>query len=297
MLNICFHQDVIITPCMWIYYTIGSIVFFTILNLLQRKLSVDSKNPRAMSVIFNSYAGCIAILFFLLTQSYTRLELPKEPTAWFVVISATVLYGLFERGRFYVAKLVDASVFATIINVGLIVAFIGSIFFFSENISFLKISGAIIILIALFLVSYSKTAAPVSKKGIVLGIIISAIIGVGWLFDKKGTEYFNADTYNIFVWTIPIIFIYLPHIPYSDLKQEFKRGSWKLALLAFLNVTGYFFQLKALGMYEASRVFPLISTATIFTVLIGVFFLNEKENALRKIIAGILAVIGIYFLI
>lgn len=282
---------------MWMYYTIGSIVFFTLLNLLQRQLSIDSKNPRAMAVIFNSYAAGVAVLIFFLTQSYNHFELPTDPTAWIVVTIASILYALFERGRFYVAKLLDASVFATIINIGLIVTFIGSIIFFAEPVTTQKVTGTLAIVFALFLVSYGKAKSRISLKGITLAVIISVIIGTAWIFDKKGTEYFNAETYNIFVWTVPIIFIYLPHVPYSDLKQEFQRGSWKFAVLAILNVTGYFFQLNALALHEVSRVLPLISTSTIFTVLIGIFLLKEKENAFKKIIAGIITVIGIYFLV
>lgn len=282
---------------MWIYYTIGSIIFFTILNLLQRKLSVDSKNPRAMAVVFNLFAAGVAVLLFFATQSYSRFQLPKDNTGWLVVFSACFLYAAFERGRFYVAKVLDASILATIINVALPVSFIGSIILFSETVTPSKVIGGILILAALLLVSYAKSKSPASMKAILIVVLLAVCLGVATLADKKGTEYFNADTYNIFVWTVPLIFVYLPYIPFSDLKYELKKGSWKLALLAFLNVIAYFFQLKALALQEASKVFPFISTTTIFTVLLGIVLLNEKENALKKVIAGILAVIGIFFLI
>jgi drug/metabolite transporter (DMT)-like permease len=291
------HFGATITDIMWIYYTLGSIVFFTLLNLLQRKLSVDSKNPRAMSVIFNSFAAIAAILLFFTTNSYSNFKLPSSPASWLLVVCVTFLYASYERGRFYVAKTIDASVFSTIMNIGLLVSFIGSIIFFAEAVTVFKIIGAVLILTALLLVSYSKHKSKSSGKGLMVGVLISIIIGFAWLFDKKSSEYFNADTYNIFVWTLPIVFIYLPYIKFADLKEEFIRGSWKLALLAVINVVGYFFQLKALALYEASRVLSLISTTTILTVLFGIVILNEKENALKKVIAGILAVIGIFFLI
>jgi uncharacterized membrane protein len=70
-----------------------------------------------------------------------------------------------------------------------------------------------------------------------------------------------------------------------------------LFLLASLNVSGFLFYIKALGLADATRVVPLMQTNILFTVLAGIYFLNEKEHTVRKIIAGALALIGAYFLV
>ena len=281
----------------WIILAFGAVFLFTILNLFQRVLASDSENPRAMAVLFNAIASFLAILLFILSGSYKNFTLPTDPGAWIALAIASFCYGMFERSRFRVAKILDASVFTTILNISVLVAFLGSSILYSEPLTIPKLLGGILIIGALVLVSVNGSSKKSSSKGVLIAVIISLILGLGWMLDKLGTQFFNASTYNIFVWTIPIIFIYLPFIKFAEIKNELRISSWKIILLAGLNVIGYFMQLKALEIAEATRVIPIIQTSTLFTVLAGIIILKEKQFIFRKIIAGIMAVTGVYLLI
>jgi len=281
----------------WIILSFGSVIFFTSLNLLQRVIAVNSKTPRAMAILFNAIAAIIAILIFAVTGAFKNFSLPTTPKAWFVLLTASFCYAMFDRGRFTAAKLLDASFLTTIVNISVIVAFAGALFFYSERITVNKILGSILIISALFLVSIHKEAKKTSRKGIVIAVIISIMLGLGWILDKQGAQLFNPITYNILIWVVPIIFIYFPGIKFEAVKTELKLASWKVILLAGLNVTGYLMQLKALAITEATKVIPIVQTSTIFTVLMGIFLLKEKEYVFRKIIASLIAVSGVYLLI
>ena len=280
----------------WLFFTASSVFFFTLLDLLQRKTAVESTNPRAMAVLFNAIAAVIAILLFFLTGGYRTFRLPTESTAWVALAVAALGYGLFERGRFAAAKLLDASVFSTIQNFSLLVAFVGSIFLYSESLTLGKAIGGLLILAALFLVSSGYRQKNLSRRGILIAVLISCSLGIGWMLDKIGARYFTADTYNIFVWTVPLLFIYFPAIDLKTLKHELKLASWKIFVLPGLNVIGYLLQLKAMQMAEATRVIPIVQTCTLFTVICGIVFLNERENIPRKLLAGVIAIIGVFFL-
>ncbi len=282
----------------WFYFAAGSVIFFTSLNILQRKLAVDCDNPRAMAVVFNIIAAFLALIIFILTGAYSRFYIPTNSLAWLTLAIACFMYGLFERGRFRTAKLLDASTYSIIENISVLIAFIGALFLYSEVSTPSKMFGASLVILALFIVSYKKTTkTKISLKSIAIGVLVFSFLGLGWMLDKKGATYFNSDTYSIFIWIIPIVIIYFPYLKLEDIIGEFKISSWKVFVLAGLNVIGYLMQLKALEMHEATVVIPVVQTSTLFTVLFGIFFLNEKENALRKIFAGILAVAGVYFLI
>ena len=99
------------------------------------------------------------------------------------------------------------------------------------------------------------------------------------------------------VWVLPILIIVFPSIKIADIKYELKRSSWRLIFIALANVLGYLFMLKALAMAEVTRVMPLIQTSTLLTVLSGILILNERDNIARKIIAGGIALAGVYFLV
>lgn len=281
----------------WIFLAFSSVIFFTSLSLLQRILAVDSKHPRAMAVLFNSIAALIAFLIFTLTGAFKSFVLPTAPKAWVALLVASFCYAMFERGRFVAAKLLDASVMTTIVNISVLVAFVGALFLYSEPLSLHKLLGGFLIIGALFLVSMNNKTKKFSKEGITVAVTISIMLGLGWMLDKLGAQFFNASTYNIFIWTVPIVFIYFPHIGFDVMKTELKLASWKVILLAGLNVIGYLLQLKALEIAEATRVIPIVQTSTLLTILLGIVLLKEREHIPRKIIAGLMAISGAYFLI
>ena len=280
-----------------IVFALGSIVFFTILCLLQRKLAIEVNNPRAMSIIFNANASVVAILIFFLTGSQTNFVLPTKTEAWIVLAIVCLLYGLFERGRFVAAKLVDASTMATVGSVSTLVAFVGSIFLYSETLTLSKFGGVLLILISLVLVSIAKTENKSNTKNILITLLVYTTLGLGWMLDKKGTMLFNACTYNILVWTVPLIFVYFPKIGFQQLKEEYKKVSGRVFILASVNVLAYFLELKAFETMEATTVLPIVQTSTIFTIVLAIFLLNEKQNVLKKLIAGILSFVGVYLLV
>ncbi len=281
----------------WLVLSFSAVFFFTLLGILQRTLAVESKNPRAMAIIFNSIAAFIAIIVFLLSGSLQEISLPKTIFPWLVLLIASLFYAVFERGRCVAAKLLDASVLTTISNTSVLVAFIGSLFLYSESLSFRKIMGSLLIIGALFLVSIGNQTKNKSKKGLLIGLAINIVVGLGWMLDKLGTQHFTADIYSIFIWTVPIILIYLPKIEFSEIVQEFKIASWKVFILAAVNVFGYLLQLKALELAEATKVIPIVQTYTLFTILFAVLFLNEKDHIYLKSIAGAMAFAGTYCLI
>ena len=272
-------------------------ILFTSLNLLQRVLAVNSRNSRAMAVLFNSIAAFMALLIFIAAGSYKNFALPSAPKAWLGLLVASLCYATFERNRFTVAKLLDASVMATVQNISLLVAFTGGLFFYSESLAISKLLGGALIIGALFLVSVDDSPRKSSRKGIVLAVLISIMLGLGWILDKLGAQFFGPPSYNIFAWSLPIVFIYLPGVKFRAIETELRIASWRVFLLAGLNVTGYLMQLEALKMAEATKVIPIVQTSIIFTVLLGIVLLKEREHALRKIVAALMAILGVYFLI
>lgn len=281
---------------LWFYYTLASVIFFTSLYFIQKTLATESKNPRATAVIFNVFAILSALIIFVITRSYNSFVLPSNPEAWIFLGVACFCYGMFERGRFYAAKLIDVSILAIISNVSLVVGVLGSFIIYTEVPTFGKLLGGVLILIALILVSYTDSKKSVSLKGVLFGILMYTFLGLGWMLDKKGALYFNTGTYNLLAWSLPFVFIYFPYVKISHLKLEFKKSSWRLILMAVINVLAYVLQLKALTLQESSRIIPIVQTSTIFAVLIGIFLLKERSNLKRKIFAGILCILGVYLL-
>jgi len=281
----------------WLLYAFSAVVMFTLLNLLQRTIATESENPRAMAIVFNVIALVMAILIFLFTGSYQNFQLPTNPSAYLAIGAAVMFYGLFERGRFYTAKLLDASVLTTILNISVLVSFSGALILYQEPLTLQKLLGGGLIITALLLTTYTKKPKASSAKGILLAVAISICLGLAGMLDKLGTMLFNAETYNIFVWSLPLLFIMFPLIKFSDLNVELKQSSWKIIVIAGANVIGYLFQLKALELAEATKVIPIVQTTTLATVFMGIVLLKERDHLVRKIAAGLLAFTGVILLV
>ena len=279
----------------WLYLSLASAYFLACLNILSRIISVDSKNPRALSFIFNLFALIMALAIYLLTGSYKNFSLPTEFEAWMYFFIAVFFYGLYERVRFYVSKALDASVNSVITNLAVVIAFFISLFLYKESLTLSKAAGFFLIMTSLFL-AVDRKKSNVGIKGIILGLIASIFLGIGWGLDKNGVLFFNPETYNVLAWLGTFAIVYLPYIKFKDIKYEIKKYSWKIILLSFFNVIGYFLMLKAFNLNDATKVIPITQLSVLITVIAGIVLLNEKKNLLKKIFAGIIAIAGVFLL-
>jgi drug/metabolite transporter (DMT)-like permease len=279
----------------WLLLSLSSVAFFTALNLLQRVVSVEGKNWRAQSFLYSAYATGISVALFILSGGIKDFKVTLSILPWIAAIVASIFYGLFERFRFKVAKSLEASIYSTVSSFSAVVAFISGSLLYSEGITPSKLFGFILIICSLILASVEKGKKLVSK-GLGLGLLTFTMLGIGWSLDKKGSTSFSPEFYNVMVWLAGLLIIFYPSISRKDMIKEARTGSWKLFLIALLNVIGYFLQLKALTMADSTRVVPIVQTSTIFTVILGILILKEKGRIPQKVLAGILAIAGVAFL-
>ena len=282
----------------WIFYALTAVVFYTFLTLSQRVIATKSKYPRAASFVFNLFASATTLIYLFFTGGLKDITFKASLPAWGTVLIACLFYGLFERNRFIIYKYLDASNATIVSNVSVVIAFVGSLFIYHEHLSLPKLVGALLILIALVVISQNKSkSSHFSTKGLLIGLLIYTFGGLGWMLDKAGATNFNSSTYSLFVWIFPTILVFLPFIKKSEIVTEIKLGGWKILVAAALNAFGYLFQLRALEISEATKVLPILQTSTFFTVILAALLLKEKDHLGRKSICAILAIIGSVLLI
>ncbi|MFA6081392.1 MAG: DMT family transporter [Patescibacteria group bacterium] len=279
----------------WLYYSLGAAISLAFLNILSRILTVKSRNPRAFSIVFNIICIIMSLILFIVVGSYRAFSLPTRIDAWIYLLIASFFYGLNERFRFLISKILEASIYSIISNITVIIAFFISFFLYKESLTVTKLLGSIFILFSLLLVSELKKS-KISSKGIFLGVLTSIYLGVAMSLDKKGAIFFNPETYNILLWVVPFIVLYFPGIKIEEIKVEFKQFSWRIILLAFFNFVGFYFGLKAFILADATKVIPVIQTTTLMTVIAGIFLLKERSYLPKKILAGIIAIAGVFLL-
>ncbi|MEK7544113.1 MAG: DMT family transporter [Patescibacteria group bacterium] len=280
---------------MWLVLSIIAALMFTAQNLLMRVLAVKSVHPRTFSFVFNGWGTFFATILLLIERP-SLAGLPQF--SWIqvlLIIGATLGYGFYERTHFLARKELDASTTAILFRLTPVITFVGAMLFLHESFTITKLVGATI-LIGASLVVVHKNPKLQASRAVWIAVFAAVMLGLAGVFDKPASQGIPANLYSVALWGLSLIIVAFPTISLSQLKTEFIIGGWKVALTALLNVIGFVFYVQALSLADASLVAPVTSSSGTLTVLAGIFILKEKSFVKRKILAGILMVIGVIML-
>ncbi len=275
----------------WLVYALISAILGVGYAVVSRKLSVKSENPRALSIVFNACSALIALFLF----SFDKWWYQPVPTyIWALVILSIILYTIFEGTHFYGRKHIDASTASIIFRLNTVISVLMSFIFLHESITFNKVLATLLILFGTYLVTVKNFILKLNK-GLIYILVATFALGLVRPVDKTAASFFSPPFYTFLVYAGPVFLMpFFPRlIKFQELIQEIKLGTWLLPLLGLINIFEYYFMIKAYALADASMVVPVVSLSTILTVIVGIIFLGERDNILKKIIAGILAFIGL----
>ncbi|OGK12185.1 hypothetical protein A3C98_04390 [Candidatus Roizmanbacteria bacterium RIFCSPHIGHO2_02_FULL_37_15] len=277
----------------WFSYAILATFCFTSYDLISRILSLKSINPRVFSVIFCTLVSLFAIVLFFFAPTY-----PEKMNRFIFILGIVglLIWAIFGRLEYYVHKMVEASTLTIVIRLAYVITFLGSLILLNEHITLKKILAVIVIFIANILI-IKPTGRKKLDTGIFYALLLAFFLGIGWMIDKIVSNHWGVSFYVILSFLSPAVLnALIPPIKKKEFISEIRNTSWHIILLALLNTLGYYFLLKAFALGEASRVILVTSMAQIMTIVLGIWLLKERDNALRKILAGLLAFGGILLL-
>lgn len=280
---------------LWFFLALASALIFAAQELLMRVLAIRTGSPRVFAVVFNLWGAGFALLLFLLERGSLAGLRGLTPVQYILLASTVILYGLYERTQFYARQGTDASTFAIIFRLSTVIGFVGAILFLQEPLTTEKIAGVMLILFASFLLVFRNPKFTLTPA-LGYAVLCAVFLGLTSVLDKPASEPLSATLYSFLVWFMPIVIVAFPSVTKKEIVRELHIGGWKVALAALLNVVGYIIYIQALSLAEASRVNPITATTGIFTVAGGIYFLREHGHMRRKIIATIIAFIGVILL-
>lgn len=272
----------------WLFFTLCAVAINTSLGLGLRSLSKQSTNPRLTGFVYNCYAALTSVTIWITNGARLPSNVPAFAVALLFV--SCLGYGVFQRGQFYLRKQVEVSELTPVMQTGIVFGFIASIIVLDEILTPKKLLGACIILCATLMVSLSKKLTINKYAGI--AVAISAALSIAGVIDKIASPHYPLFFYTMLIWIIPLPFIALP-AKSKEIHTAIKQAGWKIPLLASLNALSLVFFVHALQVGEASKVIPVLSTVTVLTILGGIIILGERDNWQRKVLAGVLATIGV----
>lgn len=279
----------------WFIFAVGAIFFFAAQDILMRVLAIKSDHSRVFSFVFNLWGAFFAFIAFVVQGgSFSEIFQVPASTLWLIAIGV-LFYGVYERVQFIARKGIDASSLTVIYQLSPVIGFLGALVFLGEHLTPIKLVGTILAVGASLLLVYKNPRLRMSRP-VLYAFICAILLGIASVVDKPASAHLPSTLYSFLIWVLPLFIIAFPRIEKKQFLKEFRIGGWKVAFTALLNVVGFMCFIQALTLTDASRVIPIIYTSSIFTVLGGIFILGERDHISRKIIAAIIAFIGILLL-
>lgn len=278
---------------MWFIYALISALSMSSYALLMRKSLKDKGDPIVFAPLLNfiiTFFLLVLIPFENVSYSFTG---SNSIVLVLTIIGTAIVAILFTKGR----RLEQASNVSIGIQLSRIWSLIGAALILGEPMTTYKIIGAGLVVLGNILISWKGQKLKLSKGMlfVISGALLFATVNFG---DKYLLRTFSTGFYNFLLYSFSsIILLAFIGFDFKRIKKEMKiHGPIVLLIGTFFTLGMYFFQL-ALKLGEVSRVVPVNSSSMIFTILAGIILLGERDNLVKKLIAGVIVFTGVYLLI
>lgn len=268
-------------------YLISVVVFFQFYKLAVKNATKDG----AATILVQMIAG----LFALGLSPLFVYQFPTNPRTYLLLFAAIIFYAVFDRMQTTVRKHLEVSVFSILNQFATIFVIFYGITIFREPIVIYKVIGAGFILLGNILVFYKRGSLKLNSYAL-LGIVSTLIYSIAISIDVGISKQFNLPLYVAITLLLPAVLIFITERhSIKALKAELKPEVRKYYLYTGLAWTlTIIFALRSYNFGEVTTVAPLHATSVILNVVVAYLLLNEKSDELKKFIAAILVMIGIY---
>lgn len=277
---------------MWLAFTLAVVACTSVLGILFRVVAVKSKDPRIFSFLMNATA-LIIVALLVIVKGMGKVSL--ENGALVLILLSGLGYGFFQRFQFLVRKHIEASKISVIFAPTGFVGYTLAILWLGESVTPLKLAGYALIFLAILLILYKKSSEKiVINRYVVIALFIGAGLSCAATIDRSVVPGFeSALTYTLIIWASQTLACFVPGISMKHIKTELRINTYFIPLLAVINVAATFFLVSALQRAPATQVMPIANSNVIVTALLGILLLKERDRIGTKLLAAIIATVGL----
>lgn len=274
----------------WLIFVILYLFFYVIFNQTYKMATKSLTKPGALTILLQ----LISSLSILLLIPFFEMKIPNDPKIYLFLGLSIIFYTISDRVNTTVRSGIEASTFSVITQLSTVFMIVAGVLFFKEPFVLNKFIGAILIVFSNVLIFFKKGNGKPNKY-VLLGIFANVCFSIALFLDVNNSDKFNLPIYVALTLGIPTILIEIfEKIKFSDIKEEYNKGNkkaiWITAITWSLSIVA---QLRAYQLGEVSIVAPLCALSVILNVIVGYFFLKEKDDMFKKIIAALLIILGI----
>jgi drug/metabolite transporter (DMT)-like permease len=281
----------------WFHFTIASIFFLASYYFFSKKLFKEENevDPRFYGACLQFVTGLLALPFALING----FNFNVTPVSIGLLVTTALAYTIGPSLYYIGLKHVDLSETTVLDASGIFWSLAFGGYLLNESFTQEKIVGSALILIAIVIVTYKKGKKLFAMSKYEAFILTSPIFyALGATLDNKLVTFSNAASYLAisFMTAGVSMFIFNAHrlksVGLTSIKNK------KFIKTVFLNAIfvslTYFFVLRAYELGgEVSRMYPIQQTESVLVPLIAIVLLKERKRLPQKIVAAVIAFIGL----
>lgn len=263
--------------------------------LLQRTLMKDDKSdPFAYSVVFQLLTGLLIGAVALLRGFSAPDIMPLLPN----LLLMTLLYGSGNVFMFTALKYIEASDFTIVFASRALWTIIAAVAFLKETFNMSQALGAILILTSIVIVT-SRTKIFSLDKGHIYALLAAIAFGLAFANDAYILRGFDLPSYLFIAFVTPALVVWVFKPKATKQMKPLLQGKtpYKLILLATLYAASY---ITVFWAYQVGRnsaqIASLYETSIIVTVILGIVFLKERADLLKKLVGLVVSFVGVLLL-
>ena len=271
-----------------IIYLFSSAFFNESYKLIAKNMNRAS----SLTVLVELIAGLVSLLFI----PFFEIKFPTDIRIYFCFSLAIIFYTIQDRLATVSRSGLESSTYGILKQISNVFVLIMGFVFLKEELTLKKIVGSILLIGSNVFVFYHKNGWE-NKKYIIIGIVANISMGMALFLDVSTSGNFNLAMYVSLTLLIPaMINSLIERVRFNLLIIEYKTNKKYLVLLT--GVLWSVMMLSKLLSYqfgEVTKIAPLCSLSVMLNVIFSYIFLNERGNLLRKVIASIFIIIGVFF--
>ena len=271
------------------FYLIITVIF----NESYKVVSQRMKSPGALTILVELIAG----IFSLLWIPFFETKFPTDYKVYLLLSLAIIFYAIQNRLATTARSGMEASAYSIIKQLSNVFVIMMGFLFLKEELTFQKVIGSILLIGSNVLIFYQKGTWK-KNRYLLLGVLANLCMGMALFLDVNTSNSFNLAFYVAITLLFPAILVFITErIKIKEITREWKSNCKKFVLLtgiswSFMMIT----KLRTYQLGEVTKIAPLCSLTVILNVLFAFLFLKNRKNILKKIIASILIILGVFII-
>ena len=274
----------------WIFWVVVYLISAVLFAQLFKHTNRTMKNPALLTILLEGLTALSSLIFIFLFP----LKISTNIITYIILFAVTIIYAIVDRLNIEARYGLEPSNFSMLKQLSSVFIIIFGIIFLKEKIVLNKILGASIIIFANILLTFNKGKLHINKY-FIMSIFANFLFAIAMIINVNISNEFNIALYTFITTFIPcIILLVFNKFKLKDLKNEFNLYDKKKFILVAM-----FWSLMLISSVKAYEFGNVVIVATFLTLtailnaVVELFFDKDRKKFLKKLLIGILIVIGI----